>query len=252
LFDIFAEFKVEKKVEGIYPLFQFFFDKADFCYAIKGYYYTYIKNRNSIAVFKNVENKKLPEHTTFKEIGIDVLYPFLKNLNDKMELNFVASGKYDIVETLFVPVVALLLIFNLVFFTFLTFKKNNLNDRLNKLTTQVSQELKDLEPFQKASDKYEEINKVINAVSKFKETSFPFNELIKKLSQIKLIWIRQISLSNNNLLISGKAESAFAVLEIVKKMNFLENAKINSKIIRDNKGFERFTIMAKYKNVFKN
>ena len=251
VYDILQEFKADKKIEGIYPLLQLFYDKENFCYNLRDYYYVYMKNNSNIAIFNGIENKELPDDVLFKEIGIDELNFFLSNLNNKLELNFINSGKYEFVEKIFIPFIIVILILNVSVFTYLTFKKSNYNSQLNVVKKQVAQEMKELEPYQKASEKYENLKKVLDAVSRFREASFPFNELVKKLSSVKQIWIRQISLNRSSFLINGKAESAFKVLEIIKKLNFLEDAKINSKIIRDNRGFERFTIRARYKNAFK-
>ncbi len=251
LFNILNELKIEKKLEGIYPLVQLFFEKENFCYNIKEHYYTYIEDIYNVAIFRNMNNKILPENVVVKEFGLDELEVLFDKLDNKLELNFIDSGKYEFVEKIFIPLVILIVVINLTIFTFLNFKKSKLNKQLETIKTQVSQELKELEPFQKASEKYEKINKMLEVVNRFKNSNFPFNKVVEDLSRIKQIWIRQMSLNRGRFLISGKAESAFKVLEIIKKMPFLEDAKINSKIIRDNKGFERFTIRAKYKNEFK-
>ncbi len=243
---------IDKKLEGIFPLFQIFYNREDFCYYLKDRYYTIIKDKYQVATFKKLDEEKLSLYNV-KTFDINELGNLFQDLKNKNELNFIDFGRYEIFEKFFVPALVLIIVINIALIGFFKIHQNKLNKKLGKLKEQVNIEIKSLQPYQEAYDKNEEIKKILLKIDEFKNSSFPFNKLVENLAKQKKIWIRQINLNYSQMLmIYGKADSAYKVLENLKKLEFLTNVKITSKIIRDNNGFERFTIGAIFKNAFKN
>jgi len=251
IIDILKEKKLEKNLQGIFPLLQLFYNEENFCYSIKGLYYTIIENKSKISIFKHLDNNQLSPYRV-KILEIDELGKYFDNLKNINGLNFLDLGKYELFEKFFIPAIVLIVLINIFLIGFLQIKQHKLEKKLTKIKNQVNMEIKSLEPYQEAFDKNEKIKKILEKVDKFKNSSFPFDKLAANLSLEKKIWIRQITLNFNRLTIYGKAASAYKVVENLKKLNFLDDVKISSKIIRDNNGFERFTIRANFKNAFKN
>jgi hypothetical protein len=251
IFENLRKKNLEKNLQGIFPLFQLFYDKKDFCYSLKDKYYTIIENQNNIAIYGKLTEDKLSKYNV-KTVDINELGNYFQDLKVRNDLNFIDLGKYEVFEKFFIPAIVFILIINIALLGFLKIKNSKLEKKLDKIKNQVNIEIKSLQPYQEAYNKNEQLKRILLNVEKFKNASFPFNELVKNLSLHKRIWIRQITLNYNRLTIYGKAESAYKVVEDLKKLSFLENIKISSKIIRDNNGFERFTIRANFKNAFKN
>ncbi|GEM_PF-6819991 len=246
LIEILKQEKLDKKIVLIAPLMEIFINRGNFCYHLNDKYYTIIEDIHNIAIFQTVIDQAILDKYIKEDLSVEEVFPKIIQHGDKIKLNFIDSGKYDFVAVIFVPAIIFIILLNISIYTVLLFQKSSLKKKFNISKDQVSQELKELEPFQKADEQNSKIIKVIDEINKFRKSSFDFNRLVEILSSDKKVSIRQISLNNDNLIIEGKADSASTILDNMKKLEFLKEVQINNKIVREPNGFEKFSIKAKF------
>ena len=247
--DKFFELKVMEKCKFISPIFEFI--KFN-CYHISDF----ITCRKDDKIFtfnkKDLENFKeiLKFEGEIKEVNKEELLNLTIPKISEIKVNFVKKNKsFEIIEKIFIPFLIFIFILNAVIFSFskyyeLKFKKNfELIKNENKILKSK------VKPVLKAEKTLEKLKKVNSAIQKYTKNQFPYLDFFRILSKkVKILYIRSFRVYGNIVRFSGKTDSAIKLIEVLKKIPYIENPKIVSNITRDSRGFESFRIEARIKN----